>query len=85
MRGMATGVELVSEGSQGSVSRAEKRAKPTPTICTVVCLLPGPLPTFGRALNKESQSSHQPVSRPCCWRRWNSPAQVSPGQVLGEP
>ena len=83
--GTATGVELVSEGYQGSVSRAEKRAKPMPTTCTEVCLLPGPLPTFGSTLNKESQSRHQPDTRPRCRCPWNSPAQVGPGQVLGEP
>lgn len=82
---MATGVELVSEGSLGSVRGLRSEPSPRPPFALwCVCYL-APLPTFGRALNKESQSSHQPVSRPCCWRRWNSLLRSVPGRYWEKP
>lgn len=54
-------------GFPGSVSRAEKQAKPTPTICTAECLPRDPLPTIGSTPNRESQPHHQSDSRPRHW------------------
>ena len=51
-------------GFPGSVSRAEKRAEPMPTICTAECLLRDRLPSIGSTPNRDSQPHHQADSRP---------------------